>query len=189
MSAELITICFAVEIIKNFALGICEPQNACFLCDFASVSKALQFALNVRMAMRGRSSAAPLVKNSGLLFNKLYNVFGKEVAPPSSSDDAFATAWGNQAKPNGRFVDFVEGKQPSEADFMFNSFCGSWYEPANKWGEERGFVDNIWLLPCKPTGSAFLLKVIKLGKQPIYRPFTNVDSFFRSLFRFAAHHC
>ena len=28
---------------------------------------------------------------------------------------------------------------------MFNSFCGSWYEPANKWGEGRGFVDNIWL--------------------------------------------
>ena len=95
--------------------------------------------------LEGESSAAPLVKNSGLLFNKLYNVFGKEVAPPSSSDDAFATAWGNQVKPNGRFVDFVEGKQPSEADFMFNSFCGSWYEPANKWGDGRGFVDNIWL--------------------------------------------
>ena len=94
--------------------------------------------------LEGESSAAPLVKDSGLLFNKLYNVFGKEVAPPSS-DDLLAGAWGNQAKPNGRFVDFVEGKQPSEADFMFNSFCGSWYEPANKWGEGKGFVDNIWL--------------------------------------------
>ena len=94
--------------------------------------------------LEGESSAAPLVKDSGLLFNKLYNVFGKEVAPPSS-DDVLAGAWGNQAKPNGRYVEFVAGKQTSEADFMFNSFCGSWYEPANKWGEGKGFVVNIWL--------------------------------------------
>ena len=30
--------------------------------------------------LEGESSAAPLVKDSGLLFNKLYNVFGKEVS-------------------------------------------------------------------------------------------------------------
>ena len=94
--------------------------------------------------LEGDSSAAPLVKKSGFLFNKLYNVFGKEVAPPSS-DDTLSAAWGNQAKPNGRYVEFVEGKQIAEADFMFNSFCGSWYEPANKWGDGKGFVDDIWL--------------------------------------------
>ncbi len=94
--------------------------------------------------LEGDASAASMVKGSGFLFDKVYNVFGREVTPKGGAD-SLSSAWGNQAKPNGRFVDFVPEDQVTEADFMFNSFCGSWFEPAEKWGKNTGFVDDIWL--------------------------------------------
>ena len=94
--------------------------------------------------LEDESTAASMVKGSGFLFDKVFNVFGLEVTP-KGGQDPLSSAWGTQVKPNGKFVDFVAEDRVTEADFMFNSFCGSWFEPAEKWGEGRGFVDDLWL--------------------------------------------
>ena len=36
--------------------------------------------------------------------------------------------------------------QLTEGDFFFHSFCGSWYENANKYGDGIGFADNVYLM-------------------------------------------
>lgn len=85
-------------------------------------------------------AASSIVKGSGHLFSTIYNVFGDEVLPKSEGG-----VWGNQARPDGTLVDFVEGYQLENADFFFQSFCGAYYEPANKYGDGIGFADDVWL--------------------------------------------
>lgn len=84
--------------------------------------------------------AASIVKGSGHLFDRVFNVFGDEVLPRSEGG-----VWGNQAMPDGTLVDFAEGFRLSEGDFFFQSFCGAYYEPANKYGDGMGFADDVWL--------------------------------------------
>ena len=104
------------------------------------------------------SSASEMFKTSGNLFNKVYNVFGQEVAKKNTTKTDLAAKWGNQTNPDGTLVEFIAGSAASgttaavkdmrltEGDFFFHSFCGSWYEPANKYGTEIGFKDDIWLM-------------------------------------------
>ena len=104
------------------------------------------------------SSASEMFKTSGNLFNKVYNVFGQEVAKKNTTKTDLAAKWGNQTNPDGTLVEFIAGSAASgttaavkdmrltEGDFFFHSFCGSWYEPANKYGNEIGFKDDIWLM-------------------------------------------
>ena len=84
--------------------------------------------------------AASIVKGSGHLFDRIYNVFGDEVKPRSAGG-----VWGNQAKPDGTLVDFADKFRLSEGDFFFQSFCGAYYENANKYGDGVGFADDVWL--------------------------------------------
>ncbi|SLN39608.1 hypothetical protein [Roseisalinus antarcticus] len=84
--------------------------------------------------------ASELVEGSGLLFSTVYNVFGDEVLPRDQGG-----VWGNQALPDGTLVDFAPDYRLQGADFFFHSFCGAYYEPANKYGEGVGFADDIWL--------------------------------------------
>ena len=84
--------------------------------------------------------ASRMVEGSGHLFDTVYNVFGEEVQPRSESG-----RWGNQTLPSGEVVTFNEDYQLSEADFFFQSFCGAYYEQANKYGHGVGFADDIWL--------------------------------------------
>jgi hypothetical protein len=84
--------------------------------------------------------ASDIVKGSQHLFSTVYNVFGDEAV--SRADGG---VWGNQALPDGTIVDFAPEMQLSNGDFFFQSFCGAFYEPANKWGEGIGFADDVWL--------------------------------------------
>jgi hypothetical protein len=82
-------------------------------------------------------SAEGMVKGSGKLFNRIYNVFGDEVVKGG--------VWGNQARPDQTIVPFLPKYQLSNADFFLQSFCGSWYEQANKYGDGIGLADDVWL--------------------------------------------
>ena len=42
-------------------------------------------------------------------------------------------------------VEFTDDYQLSEGDFFFQSFCGAWYEQADKYGAGVGFEDDVWL--------------------------------------------
>ena len=87
--------------------------------------------------LKNGESAEGMVKGSGKLFNRIYNVFGDEVVRGG--------VWGNQALPDQTIVPFLPKYQLSEADFFLQSFCGSWYEQANKYGDGIGLADDVWL--------------------------------------------
>ncbi|MEX1295878.1 MAG: calcium-binding protein [Candidatus Limnocylindrales bacterium] len=84
--------------------------------------------------------AADIVKGTGNLFSTVYNVFGDEVVPLAEG-----SAWGNSALPDGTTVQFAPGYELSNGDYFFQSFCGAFYEPADKYGEGIGFADDVWL--------------------------------------------
>ncbi|MDH3263105.1 MAG: hypothetical protein OEM24_03815, partial [Paracoccaceae bacterium] len=71
------------------------------------------------------AAAATIVKGSGHLFDRVFNVFGNEVTPKAEGG-----VWGNQALPDGTLVEFAPELQPIEADFYFHSFCAASYEKA-----------------------------------------------------------
>lgn len=86
------------------------------------------------------AAASTIVRGSGHLFNRVFNVFGDEVTARSAGG-----VWGNQATPDGNHVDFAPNMQLSEAGFFFQSFCGAWYEQPDKFGPGIGFADHVWL--------------------------------------------
>lgn len=86
------------------------------------------------------AAAASIVKGSGHLFDRVFDVFGNEVKPRAEGG-----LWGNQALPDGTMVDFAPGRRLSKGDFFFNSLCGARYEPAGKYGDGIGFADDVWL--------------------------------------------
>jgi len=83
---------------------------------------------------------------SGHLFDRVYNVFGKQVTNKSTDNADLGGKWGNQTNPDGTLVEFKTSMQLTEGDFFFHSFCGAWYEQANKYGADIGFTDDIWLM-------------------------------------------
>lgn len=95
--------------------------------------------------MSNDASAAAMVKGSGKLFDTVYNAFGEVVAKPSFDPSDLAGKWGNQTRPDGTLIPFSSDFRLSAADYFFQSFCGAWYEQANKYGEGMGFADDIWL--------------------------------------------
>jgi hypothetical protein len=92
------------------------------------------------------SPASTMFKASGHLFDRVFNVFGQEVTTKTTDSRDLAGKWGNQTNPDGTIVEFLPAKQLTQGDFYFHSFCGAWYEPANKYGADIGFSDNIWLM-------------------------------------------
>jgi|GEM_PF-675452 len=104
--------------------------------------------------------ASEMFKTSGELFDRVFNVFGLEVKPKNTTKTDLAAKWGNQTNPDGTIVEFdakpsatsnqgLRGKTNmllSEGDFFFHSFCGSVYEPANKYGAGIGLADDVWLM-------------------------------------------
>ena len=86
------------------------------------------------------AAASTIFKSSGHLWDRTFNVFGDEVVPRASGG-----LWGNQATPDKQLVDFAPNMQLSEAEFFFQSFCGSFYEWPDKYGPGIGFADHAWL--------------------------------------------
>jgi hypothetical protein len=95
--------------------------------------------------MNNGDSAQSMVKGSGKLFNKVYNGFGELVSAPSFDPSYLSGKWGNQTRPDGTLVQFKPDYRLAEADYFFQSFCGAWYEQANKYGAGMGFADDVWL--------------------------------------------
>lgn len=95
--------------------------------------------------MNNGDSAQSMVKGSGKLFNKVYNGFGELVSAPSFDPSYLSGKWGNQTRPDGTLVQFKPDCRLAEADYFFQSFCGAWYEQANKYGAGMGFADDVWL--------------------------------------------
>ena len=91
------------------------------------------------------SPASDMFEASGHLFDRVYNVFGKEVDNKTTDKLDLAGKWGNQTNPDGTLVEFKTSMRLTEGDFFFHSFCGSWYEAANKYGAGIGFADDVWL--------------------------------------------
>lgn len=102
-------------------------------------------------------TGADIVKGSGFLFDTVYNVFGEIVDGKNTDETDLSAKWGNQTKPDGTYVEFGDavlqrdGKTKkdmrlTEADFHFHSFCGSWYEQANKYGTNIGFANDVWFM-------------------------------------------
>ena len=85
-------------------------------------------------------AASEMVTASGHLFNRVYNVFGDEVTPKDQGG-----LWGNQTLPERTLVNFAPDFQLSQGDFFFQSFCGAYYERANKYGDGVGLADDVWL--------------------------------------------
>jgi Ca2+-binding RTX toxin-like protein len=90
--------------------------------------------------------ASEMFKASGHLFDTVYNVFGKEVTVKTTDKADLAGKWGNQTNPDGTLVEFKTSMRLTEGDFFFHSFCGAWYEAANKYGAGIGFSDDVWLM-------------------------------------------
>lgn len=95
--------------------------------------------------MNNDAAASTMVLGSGHLFDTVYNAFGEVVAKPSFDPSDLAGKWGNQTRPDGTLIPFAADFRLSEADYFFQSFCGAWYEQANKYGDGIGFADDIWL--------------------------------------------
>jgi Ca2+-binding RTX toxin-like protein len=90
--------------------------------------------------------ASEMFKGSGHLFDTVYNVFGEVVTAKNSDKADLGSKWGNQTNPDGTLVEFKTSMRLTEGDFFFHSFCGAWYEPANKYGAGIGFSDDVWLM-------------------------------------------
>ncbi len=95
--------------------------------------------------MSNDEAASTMFKGSDFLFNKVYNAFGEVVEKPSFDPTDLAGKWGNQTRPDGTMIPFSSDFRLSEADYFFQSFCGAWYEQANKYGDGIGFADDVWL--------------------------------------------
>ncbi len=95
--------------------------------------------------MSNDDASASMVKGSGKLFHTVYNAFGEMVASPSHDPADLAGKWGNQTRPDGTLIPFSPKYRLSAADYFFQSFCGAWYEQANKYGAGIGFADDVWL--------------------------------------------
>jgi len=95
--------------------------------------------------MNNNNAAKSMVKGSGKLFDTVYNGFGEIVSAPSHDPAYLSGKWGNQTRPDGTMVQFKPDFRLSEADYFFQSFCGAWYEQANKYGDGIGFSDDVWL--------------------------------------------
>jgi len=95
--------------------------------------------------LENEAPASAMFEASGHLFDRVYNVFGKEVDNKTTDKLDLAGKWGNQTNPDGTLVEFKTSMRLSEGDFFFHSFCGSWYETANKYGAGIGFANDVWL--------------------------------------------
>ena len=90
--------------------------------------------------------ASEMVEGAGHLFDTVYNVFGEIVDGKNDDPNDLSAKWGNQTAADGTVYEFREEQQLTQGDFFFHSFCGAWYEPANKYGEGIGFEDDMWLM-------------------------------------------
>lgn len=92
------------------------------------------------------SAANEMFEGAGHLFSTVYNVFGEVVTGKSADASDLGAKWGNQTLADGTLVEFLEEQQLTQGDFYFHSFCGAFFEQANKYGDDIGFEDDVWFM-------------------------------------------
>ena len=92
------------------------------------------------------SAASEMFEGAGHLFSTVYNVFGEMVDGKNADTSDLSAKWGNQTGADGTLYEFDEDFQLTQADWFFHSFCGAYYEQANKYGDGIGFADDVWLM-------------------------------------------
>jgi hypothetical protein len=92
------------------------------------------------------SAASEMFEGAGHLFSTVYNVFGEVVTGKSADPNDLGAKWGSQTLADGTLVEFDADQQLTLADWYFHSFCGAYFEQANKYGDGIGFEDDIWLM-------------------------------------------
>jgi len=107
--------------------------------------------------MSNEDAANTMVKGSGKLFSTVYNAFGEMVTAPSFDPTNLASKWGKQTRPDGSLMQFSPDFRLTAADFFFQSFCGAWYEQANKYGEGIGFADDAATLVAEPNPASNMI--------------------------------
>ncbi|ERN42859.1 hypothetical protein KR51_00003850 [Rubidibacter lacunae KORDI 51-2] len=102
------------------------------------------------------SPASEIFEGSGKLFSTVYNVFGEIVDGKNFDPTDLSAKWGNQTLADGTVIEFDSG-EPSDinpqgdqrltqGDWFFHSFCGAYYEQANKYGDGIGLEDDVYLM-------------------------------------------
>lgn len=91
-------------------------------------------------------AASEMFEAAGHLFNTVYNVFGEIVDGKNADPTDLGAKWGNQTLADGTLVEFDADQRLTLAEWYFHSFCGAYYEYANKYGDGIGFEDNVWLM-------------------------------------------
>ena len=92
------------------------------------------------------SAASEMFQGAGHLFNTVYNVFGEIVTGKNTITTDLAAKWGNQTGSDGTVYEFDADFLLTQAQWFFHSFCGAYYEQANKYGDGIGFADDVWLM-------------------------------------------
>ena len=91
-------------------------------------------------------AASEMFQGAGHLFSTVYNVFGEIVDGKNADASDLSAKWGSQTLADGTLVEFDTEQQLTLADWYFHSFCGAYYEQANKYGDGIGFEDDVWLV-------------------------------------------
>ncbi len=92
------------------------------------------------------SAASEMFEGSGHLFNTVYNVFGEIVDGKNFNANDLSSKWGNQTLADGTVIEFDSDQRLTQGEWFFHSFCGAYYEQANKYGDGIGFEDDIYLM-------------------------------------------
>ncbi|TPX27358.1 calcium-binding protein [Cylindrospermopsis raciborskii GIHE 2018] len=96
--------------------------------------------------LNNNSPASKMFEGAGHLFNTVYNVFGEIVDGKNADPKDLSAKWGNQTGADGTLYEFDERYRLTQGDWFFHSFCGAYYEEANKYGNGIGFADDVWLM-------------------------------------------
>jgi hypothetical protein len=96
--------------------------------------------------LNNQTAASEMLEGAGHLFDTVYNAFGEIVTGKNFDSNDLAAKWGNQTGADGTVYEFDSGRELTLADWYFHSFCGAYYEQANKYGNGIGFEDDVWLM-------------------------------------------
>jgi len=96
--------------------------------------------------LNNEEAASEMFEAAGHLFDTVYNVFGEIVDGKNDDPTDLGAKWGNQTLADGTLVEFDADQRLTLADWYFHSFCGAYYEYANKYGDGIGFEDDVWLM-------------------------------------------
>ena len=91
-------------------------------------------------------ASSEMFEAAGHLFDTVYNVFGEIVDGKNDDASDLSAKWGNQTLADGTLVEFDADERLTLADWYFHSFCGAYWEQANKYGDGIGFEDDVWLM-------------------------------------------